>query len=91
MPTDEELWAALECAHALEPKPEFKMFATRGTNLIAVGWETGTLRCAFAGKNGAKFYLFPGVPEAEFQKLKNSPFPDRLFSTNIKGKYKAAA
>lgn len=77
-----------ECATAPEPpKPEWQMFATRGRNLIAVGWKEGVLRCAFAGKDGAKFYCYDGVPEAEFVKLKNSPFPDRLFSTNCKGKY----
>lgn len=85
MPTDEEIWAALEA-----PKVEFKMFATRGTNLIAVGWDGGVLRCAFASKTGARFYEYPGVPEAEFIKLKTSPYPDRLFTTNIKGKFKTA-
>lgn len=90
MPTDEELWAALEskCTHA----PEFKMFATRGTNLIAVGWDrtegsTGVLRCCFASKDGPRYGKHFGVPEAEFGKLKRSPYPDRLYTTNIKGKY----
>lgn len=89
MKTDEELWAELECAHAPEPEPEFKMHATRGTNLIAVGWENGTLRCAFASKTGARFYKYFGVPEAEFEKLRKSPYPDRLFASNIKNKFKS--
>jgi hypothetical protein len=86
MPTDEEIWAALE-----KPKYQWSMHATRGTNLIAVGWRDGVLRCAFASKAGARFYEYPGVPEAEFIKLRNSPYPDRLFTTNIKGKFTAQA
>lgn len=83
---------APECVRAPEPpKPQFKMFATRGTNLIAVGWENGTLRCAFAGKDGARFYRYSGVPEAEKEKLLKSPYPDRLFTTNIKGKFPVEA
>lgn len=71
-----------------ECPPKFKMFATRGVNLIAVGWEEGVLRCAFAGKDGAKFWQYAGVPEAECEKLKRSPFPDKLFSTNVRNKFK---
>ena len=89
MPTDEELWAALECVRAPEPKPEWKMTATRGRNLIGVGWSDGILRCAFAGQAyGVRaFYRYKGVPEAEYLKLTRSPFPDRLFTTNIRSKY----
>ena len=88
MPTDDELWAAMECARA----PEFKMFATRGINLIAVGWDRtegskGILRCCFASKGGPRYGRHKDVPEAEFGKLKRSPYPDRLYATNIKGKY----
>lgn len=77
------------------PKPEFKMFATRGTNLIAVGYEGGVLRCAFASKEGAKFYRFPGAPEDAKQKLLNSPYPDKLWyqlktKHNLKGEAEAA-
>jgi hypothetical protein len=79
MLSDEEIWADIE-------RPKFKMYATRGHNLLGVGWDNGVLRCAFAGKDGALFGRFTGVPEAEFLKLKRSPFPDRLFSTNIRNK-----
>jgi hypothetical protein len=79
-----------ECVHAPEP-PKWQMFATRGANLIAVGWREVVLRCAFASKDGAKFYCYNGVPEGEFIKLRNSPYPDRLFATNIKGKYPVQA
>ncbi len=64
----------------------WKMFALRGRNVIAAGWQDGMLRVAFAGKDGAKFWRYKGVPEAEFEKLKRVPYPDKLFTTNIKNK-----
>jgi KTSC domain len=64
----------------------WKMYALKGHNVIAAGWRDGVLRVAFAGKGGARFYQYHGVPEAEFVKLRNSPYPDRLFTTNIKNK-----
>jgi hypothetical protein len=87
VPTD----GSTKCAQTPEPKPEWKMMATRGHNLIAVGYSDGNMRCAFAGKEGAKFYVYDGVPEAEYQKILKNPFPDRLFTTNIKGKYQVKA
>jgi hypothetical protein len=71
--------------------PEFPMHATKGHNLVGVGWGNGVLRCAFAGKEGKRFYRYSNVPEAEFVKLRNSPFPDRLFTSNIKGKFTCTA
>lgn len=71
--------------------PQWNMHATKGHNLIGVGWEDGVLRCAFAGKDGKRFYRYGNVPEAEFVKLRNSPFPDRIFTTNIKAKYTCTA
>lgn len=62
------------------------MHALRGHNCIAAGYMDGVLRIAFSGKGGARFYRYPGVPEGEFVKLRNSPYPDRLFTTNIKNK-----
>lgn len=74
------------------PKPNWKMSACKGTNVVGVGWMDGVLRVAFAGKYySARFYRYSGVPQAEFEKLKRSPFPDRLFTTNIKGKYPVEA
>ena len=56
--------------------------------LIAVGYEpvTGTLVCQF---KTAKWGYGPGVPEAEFVKLRHSPFACRIFACNIKTKYLA--
>lgn len=60
------------------------MRGTRGKNLICVGWENGTLRAEF---KGGRAYEYSGVPEEEYKKLTYVPFPDKLFSTNIAGKY----
>ena len=67
-------------------RAHWKMFALKGRNVIAAGWQDGTLRIAFADKDGAKFWRYKGVPEAEFEKLKSVPFPDKLFHSNIKSK-----
>lgn len=75
----------------MEFEQPWSMTATRGRNIIAVGWKDGILRCAFAAKEGARFYRYGDkehrVPEAEKFKFVNSPFPDRLVATNLKGKY----
>ena len=95
MPTDEEIWAALECVHAPEP-PGWNMTVTKGINLVGVGWRDGILRCAFAGKYyGAKFYQFPGVPEAIKDDLVRNPYPDRRWAFlkkkhELKGEAEAA-
>ena len=64
----------------------WKMFALKGRNVIACGWQDGILRVAFAGKEGATFWRYRGVPEAEFEKLKKVPFPDKIFHSAIKSK-----
>jgi len=64
----------------------WKMYALRGRNVIAAGWQEGVLRVAFAGKEGAKFWRYKGVPEAEFDKLRKVPYPDKIFHSNIKSK-----
>jgi hypothetical protein len=61
---------------------------TKGRNLTAVGWRDGTLRCVFEReRNNISIYTYAGVPKEEYEKLLRSPYPDRLHSTNIKGKY----
>jgi len=76
---------------AMQYREPWKMHATKGHNIIAVGWRNGVLRAAFASKEGARFYLYGDkehpVPEAEMQKFINSPFPDRLVTTNLRGRY----
>lgn len=61
-------------------KKEWKMWATKGTNLVGVGWEMGTLRCAFAGKDGPRFYIYFDVDANDANKLVKSPYPDKLFN-----------
>lgn len=67
----------------------WKMEATRGKNLIGVGWRDGVLRCAFASKSGPRFYRSASipVPVEVFQKLLKVPFPDKLYGQIVKGKY----
>ena len=62
------------------------MHKTKGWNLLAVGWRDGVLTCEFPG---GRQYRYAGVPEEECAKLIRSPFPDKLFTSNIKGKYTA--
>ena len=75
----------------MEYRCHFKMYATRGRNLIAVGWQDGILRCVFASKEDKRIYRYGSaehpVPKEEYEKLLNVPFPDKLFVTNIKGKF----
>lgn len=80
MPTDEELWGELPV--------RWEMWKTKGKNLIAAGWDDGVLRVTFKGNRS---YRYRGVPLIEWEKLVRSPFPDRLFTTNIKGKYPVQA
>lgn len=65
------------------PKSLVQMHRTKGRNLLYVGWENGDLHCTFSTSRG----IFKNVPEAEFDKLRRVPYPDKLFSTNIKGKF----
>jgi hypothetical protein len=53
--------------------------------LLAVGWDDGTLVCQFKTAKWA----YAGVPEAEYLKLRNSPYAYRIFNTNIKNKFTA--
>lgn len=73
---------------AVEPPDAAKWhwYATRGKNLIAVAYEPvdGILGCRF-GKSG--IYRFRGVPEVIFEQLKANPYPDRLFTLKVKGKF----
>ena len=64
------------------------MVITKGRNLLRVGWRDGVLYATFT--SGPKVYEYPGVPHEEYFKLTRSPFPDKLFFTNIKGKFEAA-
>ena len=64
----------------------WKMYALKGRNCIAAGWQLGILRIAFAGKDGPRFYMYPGIPMEVCLKLQRSPFPDKLFTQLVKSK-----
>jgi hypothetical protein len=64
-----------------------KMVLTKGRNVIKVGWSNDTLYTEFAD---GRTYSTLGVPKEEFYKLCRSPFPDKLYATNIRGKYSSA-
>ncbi|MDE2099422.1 MAG: hypothetical protein KGL39_19375 [Patescibacteria group bacterium] len=56
-------------------------------NLHSAGWSDGYLVVRFNGK--PTLYIYgPNIPEAERDKLFRSPYPDKLFETNIRNKYK---
>lgn len=56
----------------------------RRKNLQSVGWENHVLQVVFAG---GRSYQFGGVPEDVKDKLLRVPFPDKLFTQLVKGKY----
>ena len=61
----------------------------RGKNLHLIGWNSGYLLVKFRGR--AQQYVFgPDIPEAEFANILSNPFPDRIFTTNIKSKFQCA-
>lgn len=56
----------------------------RQSNLVKVGWENHTLQVEF--KSGQRYH-YGGVPSDVRDKLLRSPFPDKLFSQLVRGKY----
>jgi hypothetical protein len=71
------------------PTIDLHMYGVTDPNhqLLAVGYDAveGFLVCKFKTAE----WMYKGVPEAEFMKLRNSPYAYRIFTTNIKGKYPA--
>lgn len=63
-----------------------EMTAVKGrrTNLIKVGWENFFLQVEF--KDGRR-YQYGGVPSEVKDKLARVPYPDKLFSQLVRGKY----
>ena len=59
---------------------------SKARNLSWVGWWNGYLVVCFRGR-GTNYIFGPAIPEAEFDKIVKNPFPDRIFTTNIKNKY----
>ena len=62
-------------------------FVTKAHNLDQIGWCDGYLLVRFRGRS--TLYVFgPNIPECEYDKIMANPFPDRIFTTNIKNKYR---
>jgi hypothetical protein len=59
----------------------------RAKNLDLIGWHDGYVLVVFMGRL-TRYIFGPGIPESEVEKIVQNPFPDRLFSTNIRSKYK---
>lgn len=53
-------------------------------NLVSVGWENHFLRVHFAH---GQTYQYGGVPQEVKDKLLRVPYPDKLFSQLVRGKY----
>ena len=66
-------------------KAEMKPIS-RGKNLDLLGWVDGYLLVVFRGRP-TRYIFGPNIPESEFHKILKNPFPDRLFTTNIKNKF----
>jgi hypothetical protein len=67
----------------------WNMTACRGRNVIGAGWRQGQLAVVFAAKEGHRRYESVGeVPREVFEKLSNSPFPDKLYTQIVVGKFK---
>ena len=74
----------MKASEILANAPQFPVAKAR--NLGTVGWWAGYFTVKFKGR--PTWYIFgPNVPEAELLKIVKNPFPDRIFTTNIKNKY----
>ena len=58
----------------------------KAKNLNCIGWSNGYVLVQFKGRPDR--YIFgPAIPDSEVDKVLKNPFPDRLFTTNIKNKF----
>ncbi len=64
----------------LKPIPKAK-------NLDQIGWSGGYMLVQFKGRP-MRYVFGPNIPETEFDKILANPYPDRLFTTNIRNKFK---
>lgn len=66
----------------MQPVPKAK-------NLDRIGWTNGYMLVQFKGRPDRWVYG-PAIPEVELQKILRVPYPDKIFTTNIKNKFKCA-
>ena len=60
---------------------------SKARNLHLIGWSSGYVLVQFKGRSDRYIYG-PDIPEKEVTKILENPYPDRLFMSNIKGKFK---
>lgn len=59
----------------------------RGRNIGSIGWVAGYMPVTFKGRPTIWIYG-PDIPAEEMDKILRVPYPDKLFTTNIKNKFK---
>ncbi len=59
----------------------------KAKNLHLIGWTDGYVMVQFRGRPDRWIYG-PAIPQTEVEKVIKNPFPDRLFTTNIKNKFR---
>lgn len=59
----------------------------KGRNLDRIGWFSGYLVVQFKGRSDRWIYG-PDVPSEEMAKILRVPYPDSIFTTNIKNKFR---
>ena len=58
----------------------------KAKNLDRIGWSNGYVLVQFKGRPD-RYVFGPAIPQTEVEKVIKNPFPDRLFTTNIKNKF----
>ena len=58
----------------------------KAKNLDRIGWSNGYVLVQFKGRPD-RYVFGPSIPQTEVEKVIKNPFPDRLFTTNIKNKF----
>ena len=59
----------------------------KAKNLDLIGWAGGYMLVQFKGRP-TRYVFGPNISEAEFDKILVNPYPDRLFTTNIRNRFK---
>ncbi len=58
----------------------------KAKNLDRIGWSNGYVLVQFKGRPD-RYVFGPAIPDTEVEKVLKNPFPDRIFTTNIKNKF----
>lgn len=59
----------------------------RAKNLRFIGWNGGYVLAQYRGHDDQYIYG-PDCPQSEVEKVMKNPFPDRIFTSCIKNKFK---